>query len=102
MVILGSFIRAHPHSLSLEPAWLSWLTLACLRQLPHAVHAVRVLGLQGSDNLDHWKVNLTFDPVAFEDEALGVKVRWLLITGRVLVSRLFELVLFCSPHVGAP
>ena len=32
--------------------------------------------LQGSDNLDHWRVNLTFDPVPFEDPALGVKVRW--------------------------
>lgn len=30
--------------------------------------------LQGSDNLDHWRVNLTFDPVLFEDPALGVKV----------------------------
>ena len=30
--------------------------------------------LQGSDNLDHWRVNLTFDPVTFEDPTLGVKV----------------------------
>lgn len=30
--------------------------------------------LQGSDNLDHWRVNLTFDPVPFEDPALGIKV----------------------------
>jgi hypothetical protein len=29
---------------------------------------------QGSDNLEHWRVNLTFDPVTFEDPALGVKV----------------------------
>jgi hypothetical protein len=32
------------------------------------------LGLQGSDNVDHWRVNLTFDPVPFEDAALGVRV----------------------------
>jgi hypothetical protein len=32
----------------------------------------RFIVIQGSDNLDHWRVNLTFDPVAFED--LGVKV----------------------------
>ena len=31
--------------------------------------------IQGSDTLDHWKVNLTFDPVVFEDPSLGVKVR---------------------------
>ena len=30
--------------------------------------------IQGSDTLDHWKVNLTFDPVVFEDPSLGVKV----------------------------
>ena len=30
--------------------------------------------IQGSDTLDHWKVNLTFDPVVFEDASLGVKV----------------------------
>lgn len=33
--------------------------------------------IQGSDSLDHWKVNLTFDPVVFEDPSLGVKVRYL-------------------------
>ena len=27
-----------------------------------------------ADNLDHWRVNLTFDPVAFEDPGLGVRV----------------------------
>lgn len=30
--------------------------------------------IQGSDTLDHWKVNLSFDPVTFEDPDLGVKV----------------------------
>ena len=31
--------------------------------------------LQGSETLDHWRVNLTFDPVPFEDPELGVKVQ---------------------------
>ncbi len=35
----------------------------------------RYFVIQGSDTLDHWKLNLTFDPVVFEDPALGVKVR---------------------------
>jgi len=35
----------------------------------------RFFVIQGSDNLDHWRVNLTFDPVAFEDASLGVKAR---------------------------
>lgn len=34
----------------------------------------RYFVIQGSDTVDHWRVNLTFDPVIFEDEALGVKV----------------------------
>ncbi|PSC69354.1 alpha beta-hydrolase isoform B [Micractinium conductrix] len=34
----------------------------------------RFFVIQGSDNLDHWRVNLTFDPVAWEDPALGLKV----------------------------
>lgn len=38
---------------------------------------MRYFVIQGSDNLDHWRVNLTFDPVQFEDAALGVKVRHL-------------------------
>ena len=35
---------------------------------------VRYFVIQGSDSLDHWKTNLTFDPVPFEDVRLGVKV----------------------------
>lgn len=34
----------------------------------------RYFVIQGSDALDHWIVNLTFDPVIFEDPSLGVKV----------------------------
>lgn len=33
----------------------------------------RYFVIQGSDTIDHWKLNLTFDPVVFEDPALGVK-----------------------------
>lgn len=36
--------------------------------------STRYFVVQGSDNLDHWKVNLTFDPVDFEDHGLGVRV----------------------------
>lgn len=35
---------------------------------------VRYFVIQGSDTVDHWRVNLTFDPVPFEDPSLGVKV----------------------------
>lgn len=36
--------------------------------------ATRYFILQGSDNLDHWRVNLTFDPVVFEGPSLGITV----------------------------
>ncbi len=34
---------------------------------------VRYFVIQGSDNIDHWRVNLTFDPVQFESSSLGMK-----------------------------
>ena len=34
----------------------------------------RYFVIQGSETIDHWRVNLTFDPVTFEDPALGVSV----------------------------
>ena len=34
----------------------------------------RIFCIQGTHNLDSWQTNLTFDPVPFEDEALGVRV----------------------------
>lgn len=49
--------------------------LALLKHHP-PTHPPYLTTLQGSDNLDHWRVNLTFDPVPFEDPALGVRVRW--------------------------
>lgn len=53
----------------------------------------RYFVIQGSDNLDHWKVNLTFDPVTFESEALGVKVhRGVYEAAQVLYDRFLPLV----------
>jgi hypothetical protein len=36
--------------------------------------STRYFVIQGSDSLDHWKTNLMFEPVVFEDAGLGVKV----------------------------
>ncbi len=48
---------------------------------------------QGSDNFDHWKTNLTFDPVDFEDADLGVAVhRGVYETAQVLYARFEPLV----------
>ena len=33
----------------------------------------RFFAIQGSNNFDHWRINLTFDPVTFEDPSLGLK-----------------------------
>jgi hypothetical protein len=38
------------------------------------VRHLRVFVIQGSESIDHWRLNLTFDPVVFEDPALGVTV----------------------------
>ena len=35
----------------------------------------RFFVIQGSNNIDHWRINLQFDPVTFEDPAMGLKVR---------------------------
>ncbi|KAL4443837.1 hypothetical protein ABPG75_011574 [Micractinium tetrahymenae] len=53
----------------------------------------RYFVIQGSDNLDHWRVNLTFDPVPFEDPALGIKVhRGVYETAVLLYDRFLPLV----------
>jgi hypothetical protein len=36
--------------------------------------STRYFVIQGSDSLDHWKTNLMFEPVVFEDAGLGIKV----------------------------
>lgn len=40
----------------------------------HADSKTRIFCIQGSDNFESWQTNLTFDPVPFEDEALGVRI----------------------------
>ena len=52
--------------------------------------------IQGSDTLDHWKVNLTFDPVVFEDPSLGVKVTF---SAPSLVLRACNMSLFSSGNL---
>eukprot|EP00198_Chlamydomonas_reinhardtii_P003769 XP_001693105.1 triacylglycerol lipase-like protein [Chlamydomonas reinhardtii] len=55
--------------------------------------ATRIFVIQGSDTLDHWKLNLTFDPVVFEEPALGVKVhRGVYEAALVLYERFLPLV----------
>ena len=53
-----------------------------------AVSHTRYFVIQGSDSIDHWKVNLTFDPVVFEDPSLGVKVCPSAFPALLLVCRL--------------
>lgn len=54
---------------------------------------VRYFVLQGSDNIDHWRVNLTFDPVPFEDPSLGIKVhRGVYETAKQFYDRFLPLV----------
>lgn len=38
------------------------------------VSHTRYFVIQGSQTIEHWRLNLSFDPVAFEDPALGIKV----------------------------
>lgn len=60
---------------------------------------VRYFVIQGSDNLDHWRVNLTFDPLEFEDPSLGVKVhRGVYETALLLYDRFLPLV---QDHVAS-
>lgn len=60
---------------------------------------LRYFVIQGSDNMDHWKVNLTFDPVAFEDPSIGVKVhRGVYETAMILYDRFLPLV---QDHVAS-
>lgn len=58
-----------------------------------AASHMRYFVIQGSDNMDHWRVNLTFDPVAFEDPELGVHVhRGVYETAKILYDRFLPLV----------
>lgn len=40
----------------------------------HGPSNTRYFVIQGSDSLDHWKTNLMFEPVVFEDPEMGIKV----------------------------
>ncbi len=53
----------------------------------------RYFVIQGSDSLDHWKTNLMFDPVVFEDAAMGVMVhRGVYEAAQALYERFLPLV----------
>lgn len=69
------------------------------------VSHTRYFVIQGSDSLDHWKVNLTFDPVVFEDPSLGVKV-WSkpdqdVLSMKALGMRLWSFAICAAILVGA-
>ena len=40
----------------------------------HPSHTRRYFVIQGSSSLEHWQINLQFEPLVFEDERLGVRV----------------------------
>eukprot|EP00798_Chlamydomonas_sp_ICE-L_P013973 gene13973-19916_t len=53
----------------------------------------RTFVIQGSDSMDHWKMNVAFDPVVFEDPSLGVKVhRGAYMAAEALYARFLPLV----------
>ncbi|KAL6749859.1 hypothetical protein V8C86DRAFT_3015692 [Haematococcus lacustris] len=63
--------------------------------------AVRYFVIQGSDTFDHWKLNLTFDPVIFEDPGLGVKVhRGVYEAAQILYKRFLPMVCFTPQHAA--
>eukprot|EP00798_Chlamydomonas_sp_ICE-L_P007869 gene7869-1076_t len=59
----------------------------------------RTFVIQGSDSIDHWKMNFAFDPVWFEEPELGVKVhRGVYEAAEVMYKRFLPLV---TEHVEA-
>ena len=53
----------------------------------------RYFVIQGSETIDHWKVNVTFDPVTFEDAAWGVSVhRGIYAAAQALYERFLPMV----------
>ena len=66
-----------PTNSSLQPGPSASVSSVCPSEwfvCDDPVRSLRIFVIQGSDSLDHWKLNLTFDPVVFEDEALDVTV----------------------------
>lgn len=54
---------------------------------------VRYFVIQGSDTIDHWRLNLTFDPMEFEHPSLGVHVhRGVYQAAQTLYERFLPLV----------
>lgn len=61
--------------------------------------ATRYFVIMGSDTIEHWRTNITFDPVVFEDAVLGAKVhRGVYEAALVLYERFLPLV---EEHVRA-
>lgn len=55
--------------------------------------ATRYFIIMGSDTIEHWRTNITFDPVVFEDAVLGAKVhRGVYEAALVLYERFLPLV----------
>ncbi|GIL78732.1 hypothetical protein Vretimale_371 [Volvox reticuliferus] len=57
------------------------VVVACARATPSAWFAcddkqmkVRYFAIQGSTSLEHWQINLQFEPVVFEDPKYGVRI----------------------------
>lgn len=79
---------------------------ACLlTRLPHTLVARPSPSLartQGSTSLEHWHINLQFEPVVFEDPAFGVRIhRGVYEAAQLLYEDLLPLVqqhLAASPH----
>ncbi|KAK9862875.1 hypothetical protein WJX84_009025 [Apatococcus fuscideae] len=58
-----------------------------------AASQTRFFVLQGSDTVDHWRVNVTFDPIMFEDPELNVKIhRGVYDAAQILYERFLPLV----------
>ncbi|EFJ41746.1 hypothetical protein VOLCADRAFT_98293 [Volvox carteri f. nagariensis] len=89
-------VTTTPSSSSSSPVPLNSAPFACPSEwfvVDEPATNTRIFVIQGSDTLDHWKLNLTFDPVTFEDPSLGVKVhRGVYEAALVLYDRFLPLV----------
>ncbi|GBF97105.1 triacylglycerol lipase [Raphidocelis subcapitata] len=66
---------SHPNGSDVKAASTS--TAACPSEwfvADDGVTHTRLFVIQGSDSLDHWRTNLAFEPVVFEDPSLGIRV----------------------------
>ncbi|GLC38539.1 hypothetical protein PLESTB_001737200 [Pleodorina starrii] len=85
------------------------VVVACSKAPPSAWLAcddkqrkVRYFAIQGSTSLEHWQINLQFEPVVFEDPKYGVRIhRGVYEAAKILYDDLLPLVkqhLETSPH----